>query len=390
MGLLDRFSKTGPDLRAWAELKGLTYWGENVTLEGVALNTSGDIQSNICVGKLDGEEMGVVLHDFVDSHGSGSMSSPQRQYTRLAVNVPEALAPLQVLILTNGPRPGAIADDWQATPEFQTFDAAGLGLGTRSTAAGVAGLLGFAPRWQVITRTNIDTSMIAGLMQGALGEALEAYPGAFGLDYRYGTLNLVHDDAFLAPGPELDAAVDLVCLAARELRAAGLAMLEPQPFDADLPEPDWVTAPPSEPPKEKKWGPFKVVQAEGVSMKERLDPYARGASYEDALRYHAAFPSNPAPGVAWAVWRREDDGPRRRLAIHTEGSLTTGPCVVLMAVNDSAADHPGQITGELGTMSVAVKGGLMAAWMYRRQSDFSLLDAVETNAIQVAQQQGWL
>jgi hypothetical protein len=391
VGFTDRAlgrGERGPDLHIWAHDRGLEFLHEADHLEGITLGLGGILESNVCIGKLDGKEMGVVFHE------SDQVQGPQGQQrwverTRVAVGVPEAVAPLQALVISNGPDMGTVADGFRPTPEWGRLDPQSIGLGTRTRSGGVAGLLGFAPRWQVAVALGADTEMLTKLMQGALGEALETYDGKCGLDYRFGTLTFTHDDAMLGPSSELENAIQLTCLAARELRAAALENAQRQPWDAVLPEPAWVDAPPPEPPQEKGWGPFKVAQAQslGIPMKERFDPFARGAPYEDPAAFHAAFPANPAPGVAWVVWRKEREGRTVRLSVNHGGA-----CVALIEVNASAEDRPTPITAEPGTLGVAVRSGILAAWMYRDDSNFTpdLIDLVENQAFEVASQQGWL
>jgi hypothetical protein len=414
MGFVDRAlgkGELGPDLQLWGHDRGLEFVHEADRIEGIALELGGERHSNFCIGKLDGEQMGVVFHESYSETTSSGGDQGQRwfEFTRVAVRVPEALVPLQAFVVTNGPREDLMAS-WLAptgllgggNEGFGKLAPEALGLGTRERSletrartGGIGGLLGFTPMWRVTVRMQADTGMLTRLMQGPVGDALEAYPGGCGLDYGYGTLKFTHEGELLGPGPELDAAVDLACLAGRELQALVLEQAQPQPFETALPEPEWVNEPPSEPaqaPKTKKWGPFKVVQAtaQTATMKERFDPFARGAAYEDPAAYHAAFPSNPAPGAAEVVWRKERDGRTLRMALHGEGKTHTGPCVVLLPVN--AEDRPGPITTEPGTMGVAVKDGVMAAWMYRDHTNFSpeLMDLVENQAFEVASHQGWL
>ena len=408
MGFLDRMSgkgEVGPSLQIWAHDRGLDFAGEADRIEGIALPLWGDRHSNFCIGKLDGEEFGVVFHnsDVVTKQSADGTGSDWRKYTHVAVRVPEALAPLQCFLISNGPRPDELAPLFPSGPDVGSLEAESVGLGTRRKSGGVAGFLGFAPNWQVAVRMGSDTALLAGLMQGALGEALERYDGRFCLEYSFGTLTLIIDEGFLEAGPKLDAAVQLVCLAARELRTAALERLQTQPFDTSLSEPDWVNAAPGDQagdaprmPKTKQWGPI-TMQIPGAgeaapSMRERFDPFARGAAYEDALAYHAAFPANSAPGAAFVVWRKERDGRTVRLALHQDGSHGGGPCVALLSVNGSAEDRPSPITTEAGALGIGVKDGLMAAWMYRDASNFTpeLIDLIEQQATQVAQQQGWL
>jgi hypothetical protein len=368
MGFLDRAldkGERGPDLQLWGHDRGLDYVPEADRIEGIALNMGGLLQSNICIGKLDGAEMGVVFHqsDRIGSHHGDRWL----EFTRFAVRVPEALAPLQAFVVSNGPSMETVADGFRPTPDLGKLEPASIGLGTRSRSGGVAGLVGLAPRWQVTVRMGTDTGIYAQLMGGALGEALESYDGGLVLDYRYGTLTFTHADGFLGPGPQLDAGVELVCLAARELRAAALEHARPQPFAAALPEP----------------------QGAGGSMEDQLGHFTKGGTFEDPLAFHAAFPSCPAPGVAWAVWRKEVDGRPVRCAINTEGEPARGPCVTMLEVS-AGEDRPGPITTTPGALAVAVKDGVMAAWMYREQGNVAQIEVVEQQALQVAAQQGWL
>lgn len=414
MGFVDRAldrGERGPDLQLWAHDRGLEYAPEADGVEGIALEMAGELHSNLCIGKLDGEQMGVIFHEsYSETSGSGSEQGRRWfEFTRVAVRAPEALVPLQAFVVTNGPR-GDLMASWLEpagvfggrNEGFGTLDPKAIGLGTRersletrARSGGIGGLLGFTPTWRVEVRMEADSGMLTRLMQGPVGDALEAYPRGCGLDYGYGTLKFTHEGDLLEPGPELDAAVDLACLAGRELRAIALETAQPQAFETALPAPEWVNEPPSGPaqaPKVKKWGPFKIVQATGqtVTMKERFDPFARGAAYEEPAAYHAAFPSNPAPGAAEVVWRKEREDRTVRMAIHGEGKPGIGPCVALLPVK--AGDRPAPITTQPGTMGVAVRDGLMAAWMYRDHANLSpeLMDLVENQAFEVATQQGWI
>jgi hypothetical protein len=408
MGFLDRMSgkgEVGPNLQIWAHDRGLEWVPEADRIEGIALPLWGDRHSNFCIGKLDGKEFGVVFHNssVVSRSTADGTSQDWRRYTQLAVRVPEALAPLQCFLISNGPRPDDVAPMFPLGADVGSLQAESVGLGSRRKSGGIAGFLGYAPRWQVLVRMGSDTSLFTELVQGPLGEALELHDARFCLEYCFGTLTLTVDAEFLDGGPMLDAAVELLCLAARELRAAALERLQAQPFDTALTEPDWVNAAPAEQsegtprmPKTKKWGPL-TVQIPGAgeaapSMRERFDPFARGAPYEDALAYHVAFPANPAPGAALVVWRKERDGRTVRLALHQDGIGGGGPCVALVSVNGSAEDRPSPITTEAGVLGIGVRDGLMAAWMYRNESNFTpeLLDLIEGQATQVAKQQGWV
>jgi hypothetical protein len=61
-------------------------------------------------------------------------------------------------------------------------------------------------------------------------------------------------------------------------------------------------------------------------------------------------------------------------------------------VSEAAQNRPTPIRTEPGALSVAVKDGVMAAWMYRDRTNFTpeLMTLIEQQATQVAQEQGWL
>lgn len=388
------------DLQEWAAAHGLAFVND-VPIMGIAFARRHDRLSNTCFGELPGGERGAVAHEFAASSNS---SGRTLQQTRVAVRVPEAVAPLRRFAITNSSELREI----RLGPTHQQIDPVGLGLGQNPGALGAAaGMLGHGSgvRWTMIGANPIDADVLAGLLSGAMGTILEAYPGPFELRYEFGTLTLIRDRAYLG-GAELDSHCEAVCAVAQAIRQACLAAAHPQPFETELAPPAWLDEPPPQGPTTRKVAGITMVTGTDRVASESTagfdlplpEPWrgsvvalAGGAALEDPLAYHAAFPSNPVPGHAFAVIRQAEGGTTGRIALHTEGALRTGACAVLIRVNASAQNHRAPITAEAGALSVGVNDGIMAAWMYRDDgvsADQTALIASE--ATNLATKQGWL
>lgn len=396
--------KGPPDLQGYAAEHELTYVGEG-NVNGMHLGITDSRHWNVTFGKLPGGELGALAHEHVGGEGSGQ---PDCAQTRVAVRAPEAVAPLRRFQLTNRAFRGHMQR--RLGPTDQQVDLASLGLGDGPSAVGTAvGLLGHGDGegWSMVAANPIDVDVLTSVLRGELGEALEGFPEAFKLEYDHGSLALCRDGGYLA-GAELDALTELTCLLAREMRETCLAAAKPLPFDTELPGPAWLDDPAPAGPKVKKVLGMSVMTGLGtVASKETAgfdmplpEPWRStvialaegGSQIEDPLAYHAAFPSNPVPGHAFAVLRNQlEGGGTSRIALHTEGDLGTGPCAVLFRVNASAQDHPTPLGTAPGSLNVAVKDGLLAAWMHRDASfDVQQINTIATEAVNVANQQGWL
>lgn len=380
MGFLNRL-RGGiiADLRPWAAARHLTFAGETPLL-GIAFEPVQDQQANVCFGKLPDGRLGAVAHEFSPSSGDRESGGTRTMtQTRAATRVPEAVGALRRFVLTNSrelqSRPG---------PGQRELDAYALG--------GPHG-------WAMTGAPGIDEALLRTLLTNGLGDGLRAYEAPAELRYAYGTLTLTRDRAYLEDA-DLDQHVHALCAMADALSRAALAAAQPLPFETELPAPGWLDEAVPAGPDVRRAGPFAmVVGTTGLPAQETAafdePPYAalragilklRGdAALEDPLAYHEAFPTVPVPGHAVAVYRRG----AARVVLHTEGHVSRGATAVLLPVD--APDHPAPISTEAGVLSVAVRDGLMAAWMHREGPETGdRIALIAREARTVADQQGWM
>ncbi len=368
------------ELREWAAAHDLTFVDE-APIMGVAFMPRRLSLSNVCFGVLPGGEHGAAGHEF----RANSNNAPTRWRTRVAVRVPEAVAPLRRFAITN-------------TPEMQRNE---LGPTDQRLDPGLVGLA----QMTMTCANPVDVNVLTALLSGVTRTLLDSYPGPFELSYEFGTLTLTRNRDYL-DGADLDSHCQTLCAIAQAMRAECLTAAHPLPFETELAAPAWLDEAPPEGPEVRRVagvtmvtpsGPIATQFTAGFDMplpepwRSTVVALAGGAPLEDPLAYHAAFPQNPVPGHAFAVMRQAQDGSTARIAMHTEGQLGTGACAVLMPVNGSAGDHSAPITTEPEVLSVAVKDGLMAAWMHRGEGfGAEHVALVAREATNVATQQGWL
>ena len=314
----------GPDLQLWAHDRGMSSTLDTEHLEGVALNTSGDIQSNICVGKLDGEGDGVVCSTTAsESVGAtegfstrGLRSTCRRRWRRFKSSS-SPTAPGRARSPMTGRRRRSFRRSTR--PGSAWAPAAPRPVSRGSWASHHAGRSDHPDE----TSTR---SMIAGLMQGAAGRGARGLPRRLRprLPLRHPQPR-THDDAFLGPGarswtrPWTSSALRRASFAPRGSDDA----LSRSPSMPTYPNRTGSTAPPSEPPKEKKWGPFKVVQAEQRRARRRRgwtrtrgEPPTRTSRATTPPSRQTRPPAPPGPCGPGGRWAAKAPSPSIRRQPH--------------------------------------------------------------------------
>lgn len=203
----------------------------------------------------------------------------------------------------------------------------------------------------------------------------------------YGQL-VVFQQNFLKQPEDLDTFCELISWLAREIREISGATLTPQPFETELPPPEWLDA------VAAKLDEQHILAPQGV-MLERVVRTAqeRGLVLENSLAFHRAFPQLPIPGEAFGVMR----GDGIRLLCCIERSIRDisqlkdlfpnpgGPVGADVAVLP-APGVPDTDDGGDGLLAddtrYAVRDGILCVWRRRDrwQADGESLDQLEAVA----------
>ena len=349
--------RVGPDLSQWAAARGLTF-ADEAPLLGIAFEQRWTRRSNGCFGKFPDGHYGALAHEFSLGSSDPDDGDSNKRFTRTATRVPEAVGSLKRFHLSNKWR----LRNLTATAYDEQLD---------------VGALGGPDGWTMTAATSADHAALARLLQGGFGEALRRYEAPAELTFTFGTLELTRDRAFL-DGADLELQVQALCAMAGELRAlAGPT----QPWETALPQPFWLDEAAPEGPTVRKVGRMTMVTRTdrlarqeteafdcppSAELRARFFELQGESALEDPLAYHAAFPHLPVPGHAVCVYRMAGPGTTARIALYNEGRMERGATAVLMPIKADTPDHPAPITMELGgALSVAVKDGIMAAWMHR-------------------------
>ena len=210
-----------------------------------------------------------------------------------------------------------------------------------------------------------DAGFLQRALAGPFGEVLRYLRGR-----RYARVKVGHGrislcvDGYVDDPAELDA-LSAAVVAAADGIAAAVGPEPARPFSEPLRGIDWsalttnpLERPPHTPP------PAWVSGLQDVAR-------AYGATPEDAVAYHVAFPRLPAPGTAFAVLRFTPPGGSgvARMAWHNEQTIqrfNTGRNVLSLAAAPGAAETPPGGVGRTDLdLRYAVQDGIFCAWARR-------------------------
>lgn len=395
-----------PDLQPWAAERGLVFEGVRA-VPGVYLGLGMDADSitNVISGELPGGELGAIAHEKVvaGSHAGsagGARVTNYAAHTKIAVRVPEAVGALQRFEISNATLTKHLRPD--ADVADQRVKMAELGFG---------GGMG----WAMTASRAADMGMVQQLLSGDFGARLAELPGRFVLELGHGSLILDCADGYHG-ATQLELRCQHLCYVAQVLRQACFAAAPSKPFETELPAPGWVADPPAGPTAAQGAAAFATGLLKHMTIGDNSDQGASAigldqplagpwrdlaigleqqwspAKLEDALAFHRAFPAIPIPGNAFCVLRNPDpEAGMGRIAFYNEGVITHGPVAVIFPVKASAPDRPAPIGGERDALRIAIKDGLLAAWMYRSESwDASQYYPMVNAAWDHAKSEGWV
>jgi hypothetical protein len=380
------------DLSGYAAARGLDMLGSrNAAGFFAALPLDEQLQFNVMRGPLPGSEQGILFHHVLpvpvspDGSGAGLVGcvykppgGKLRMLDLLGGLVP--LADLVVDVVADLRRPAEVTDPLASCVGVPCTVGAVLVPEVALEQFTIDNLP--KPRWvshhrekigdwTLLSREPPDPRLLERFLSDTTREALRhlnarAYAK---LEVRYGTL-VVRVNGYLRDQAELDGLAQIVCVLARELRAAGELVADRRPFDRPLPPPDEHAPAP--------WG-------------DPLDAYAwkHGLALEDPVAYHHAFPALAVPGRAFAVLRGElADGVIGRVAWHTEKSIATnndGRNAVLLPAPPGAEPTPRagiRLAGE--ALNYWIGDGILAVWELRSKElrgDLGDMDALIRRAL---------
>lgn len=369
------------DLSGYAGSRGLAYRGQTSQMGYLAAFTwAPELQWNVMRGVLPGGERGVLLHEVKvldpDAPGTfyGKKSGPaggikmtdfipgselvntgwdffKCPHTTAAVRIPEATGLLHGLFVARRSERYRAGDgDVWRRRDLREFDIEG---------------------WAAVVRKRADADVADQVLSWPVHDVLSApHEHGFTIEFMYGQL-VVFQQHFLEEPEELDAFCGLVSRLARTIREICERSLRPQPWDAELPPPEWLDFVAGRPYERH------ILAPQGAWL-ERIVHVARerGLAVENPLDFHQAFPRLPVPGEAFGVLRGDDI----RLLCCVERSIRDisalndafedvgGPvgCNVAVLPAPGAADTEGGVDGvKTDWGRYAIKDGLLAAWMRR-------------------------
>jgi hypothetical protein len=203
---------------------------------------------------------------------------------------------------------------------------------------------------------------VAALLDGPLRPLLRfgARYAVFELTFRFGALLLRRNG--YADGAGMEELLALLDLGARALCEAAAPLHARSPFAVGLRPVVW---PPTEPSAHRAWPPSPLLDEV-----HRL-AHRHGLQLEEPRHLHAAFPTLPVPGTAWAVLhgRLPEVRPSARIALHTEAPLPDGlgRTALLLPSGRAPRTPPGgrQVLGSPVPMRFAVVDGIFAVWVTR-------------------------
>lgn len=218
------------------------------------------------------------------------------------------------------------------------------------------------PGWDLLSAKLPDPGFIDRFLNptvhNLLAEMGEAYPYSF-VSVDHGTL-IVRVNGYLDDPEKLDWLAQITSTIGNELAKAALGLAEPKPFATELSLTDW-------PPQ-------------GLSMSGRFPPspwlerlHATadqiGMPIEDPAEFHRAFPKQPVPGKAFAVFRSTDStGVTARVAMLAERSINRdniGRNAVLWPAAPKAKETPIEGIRLDDGYSYGVRDGIFAVWVKR-------------------------
>jgi hypothetical protein len=229
-----------------------------------------------------------------------------------------------------------------------------------------------AADWVPVSRKRADPAVVEQVLLGPVQDALMPRRElGFTIEFMYGQL-LVYQQGFLTDPGQLDAFCHAVSSLARGIREICAPAPTPQPFETELPPPEWL------PKVESLIDERHVLYPQGAWM-ERIVQIGRDRGWvvEDPLSFHRAFPQLPVPGEAFGVLRRED-GMRLlcclersmnyvgylKKVVHDPGGPVGANAAVLPA--PGVSDSPDGVDGVLAdSHRYAVRDGVKCVWTKR-------------------------
>jgi hypothetical protein len=369
------------DLRDWATSRGLDFRDQanQVGYLG-AFTWAKELQWNVVRGELPGGERGVLLHEvklldpdapgtfygvkgktagFKAWHlvpGAGLFSSSweyfRAPHTTAAVRIPEATGSLHGLHVARRSERYHSGNDYWRRRDLSEF--------------GIKG-------WAAVVRRRADDDVADQVLSGPVREVLAGQrEHGFTIEFMYGQL-LVYQQYFLKQPEELDAFCQTVSYLAREVRAicSRSSLLRPQPFETELPAPEWLPAVEAAPDERHILAPHGAWLERIVQISRE-----RGLAVEDALSFHRAFPHLPVPGEAFGVLRGDGirllclvERPIRDVsgledAVDDPGGPVGADAAVLP--RPGAPDTPNGVDGVIaGSSRYAVRYGIFCTWRVR-------------------------
>jgi hypothetical protein len=291
------------DLSDYAASRGLDFRGQKSQLGYLAaFPWAEELMFNVMRGDLPGGERGVLLHEvkLLDDDAPGTFYGVKEKtagfkawhllpgaglfsqswnyfrapHTTAAVRIPEATGSLHGLhVARRSERYRSGSDYWQP----YKIDPSG---------------------WRPVSRKRADPAVVEEVLVGPV-KAVLSQPREYGftIGFMYGQLVLFQQN-FLKQPEDLDTFGQLVSWLAREIRRICAPTLTPQPFETELPPPEWLDSVAALPDERHLLAP------QGVWLERVLQiAQERRLVLEDSLSFHRAFPQLPVPGEAFGVMR---------------------------------------------------------------------------------------
>src|SRR4051794_39846427 len=280
------------DLREWASSRGLDFRDQASQLGYLgAFTWAEELQWNVVRGVLPGGERGVLLHEIElldpDTPGtfygkkSSTANAPglkvflprgelfdaswdyfRAPHTTAAVRIPEATGSLHGLFVARRSERYRSGNNYWHRRDLSEF--------------GIKG-------WAAVVCERADAELADQVLAGPIREVLsEEREHGFTIDFMYGQL-VVSQQTFLKQREELAAFCEMVSRLAREIRGLCEPSLRPQPFEAELPPPEWLPA------VSARLNERNILAPQGAWL-ERVVQIAneRDLVVEDPLAFHQA------------------------------------------------------------------------------------------------------
>ncbi len=414
--LLDIARKPSCELRTYAEQRGLTHHGsQGPPGMWVVVGSPGDRVDQIfnCVeGVLPGGRYGVALHAYEledDRHGFQSRRA-HHGMTKIGVPVPAGVGSIQRMSLRKYP--------------FEDHDLQQVGLGWAQVPPDRYGI----QNRSLYFGANADRPAIDAVLHAAapwLAASESAGPFATpDVAFTFGVLWLA-TKGYLEDAA-LDAACQSLCGIADALEQASAKLHPPKPFTEHLLKPLWINE--EEGRAAQPANPVQMNGSQGLESApsqlwlqswQRCWQSTGMDTVEDALEFHRAFPSLPAPGQAIFVFGgtvpgTETDG---RLVLltdraHDSGSVATGAAqmavqaaltgsgivnsgvtALMLPVADGATTNEPYEYGADSQMRIAIRDGVATFWTPRAIQNADPLDGLDgfiAAAVGHAKQRGFI